>query len=113
VAGGETTVQVRGPGRGGRCQELALGAALALAGVAGVTLLAAGTDGSDGPTDAAGAWADGETVARGARAGRDAAHDLARNDSFAFFSAEGGLFRTGPTGTNVADLVLVRVGPGP
>ena len=107
VAGGETTVTVRGPGRGGRSQELALAAALALEGRASATLLAAGTDGSDGPTDAAGAFADGATVARGRAAGRDAAADLAANDSHAFFAAEGGIFRTGPTRTNALDLVLI------
>jgi glycerate-2-kinase len=106
VAGGETTVTLRGAGRGGRSQELALAAALALAGSEGVALLAAGTDGTDGPTDAAGAFADGATVARGRAAGRDAAADLEANDSHAFFAAEGGLFRTGPTRTNALDLVL-------
>lgn len=109
VAGGETTVRVRGPGRGGRSQELALAAALDLAGVAGVTLLAAGTDGSDGPTDAAGAFADGGSVARGRGRGRDPAADLAANDSHGFFAAEGGLLFTGPTRTNVMDLALVFV----
>jgi glycerate-2-kinase len=69
LAGGEPTVTVRGAGRGGRAQELALAAALALEGAAGVTLLAAGTDGSDGPTEAAGAYADGSTIARGAAQG--------------------------------------------
>jgi glycerate 2-kinase len=108
VAGGETTVTVRGSGRGGRSQELALAAALALDGGAGVTLLAAGTDGSDGPTDAAGAFADGGTVARGRAAGRDAGAALAANDAHGFFAAEGGLFVTGPTRTNALDLVLVH-----
>lgn len=134
LAGGETTVTVRGEGRGGRSQELALAAALTLAGFsesglgsrsgsdagadapgdppAGrVGLLAAGTDGSDGPTDAAGAFADAGSVARGRRRGVDAGQALARNDAYAFFAAEGGLLRTGPTGTNVMDLVLVGVGP--
>jgi glycerate-2-kinase len=110
VAGGETTVTVRGPGRGGRCQELALGAALALAGARGVVLLAAGTDGSDGPTDAAGAFADGESVARGRARGLDAESALARNDAHGFFSREGGAFTTGPTGTNALDLALVWIG---
>jgi glycerate-2-kinase len=109
VAGGETTVRVRGRGRGGRNQELALAAALALAGGAPAALLAAGTDGSDGPTEAAGAYADEGSVERGRRAGVDAAAALAENDSHSFFSAEGGLFVTGPTGTNVMDLALLRV----
>lgn len=110
LAGGETTVQLdsgSGTGRGGRNQELALAAALALDGDPGVRLLAAGTDGSDGPTDAAGAFADGGTVARGDARGVDARAALARHDSFGFFVAEGGLLRTGPTGTNVMDVALV------
>jgi glycerate 2-kinase len=111
LAGGETTVTLRGDGRGGRSQELALAAALALAGCENVTLLAAGTDGSDGPTDAAGACVDGATVARGAARGLDAQAALARHDSHPYLAAEGGLLRTGPTGTNVMDLVLVRVEP--
>jgi glycerate-2-kinase len=109
LAGGEPTVTVRGAGRGGRAQELALAAALALHGEAGVALLAAGTDGSDGPTDAAGAFADGATIARGAAAGLDARALLDSNDAHTFFAREGGRFITGPTGTNVMDLVLVRV----
>jgi hydroxypyruvate reductase len=113
AAGGETTVTVRGAGRGGRCQELALAAALALEGAPGVALLAAGTDGSDGPTDAAGAFADGGSAARGRAAGRDPAADLAANDAYGFFAAEGGLLRTGPTRTNALDLVLVRIGARP
>jgi glycerate-2-kinase len=112
VAGGETTVTVRGPGRGGRSQELALAAALELDGGPPTALLAAGTDGSDGPTDAAGAYADEGTLARARRAGLDARAALAANDSHAFFRAEGGLFVTGPTRTNVMDLALVRVDPG-
>ena len=110
LAGGETTVTLRGAGRGGRSQELALAAALELAGVQDVALLAAGTDGSDGPTDAAGAFADGGTAARGAAVGADAQAALAGNASYDFFAAEGGLLRTGPTRTNVMDLVLLRLG---
>jgi glycerate-2-kinase len=109
VAGGETAVSVRGPGRGGRSQELALAAALGLEGEPRATLLAAGTDGSDGPTSAAGAFADGATLARARRLGLDARGALARNDSGAFFEAEGGLFTTGPTRTNVMDLVLLWI----
>jgi glycerate-2-kinase len=112
VAGGETVVTVRG-GRGGRNQELALAAALALDGGPQATLLAAGTDGSDGPTDAAGAFADAGTVERGRRAGRDARAALRDNDAHGFFAAEGGLFVTGPTGTNVMDLALLRLEPAP
>lgn len=111
LAGGETTVTLgSGAGRGGRSQELALAAALELASQPHVALLAAGTDGSDGPTDAAGAFVDGGSVARGAAQGRDAHSALARHDAYGFFDAEGGLLRTGPTGTNVMDLVLTGVG---
>jgi glycerate-2-kinase len=109
IAGGEPTVTVRGGGRGGRAQELALAAAIALDGQCGVNLLAAGTDGSDGPTDAAGAFADGGTVARAAALALDARACLEDNDAHGFFTREGGCFRSGPTGTNVMDLVLVRV----
>jgi hydroxypyruvate reductase len=110
IAGGETTVTVRGEGRGGRSQELALAAALTLRGGTRATLLAAGSDGTDGPTDAAGAFADGATISRGAREGKDALTHLDRNDAYAFFDAEGGLLRTGPTGTNVRDLCLAFIG---
>jgi glycerate-2-kinase len=109
LAGGEPTVTVRGSGRGGRAAELALAAALALRDRDEVALLAAGTDGTDGPTDAAGAYADGGTCARGRALGLDPAGALAANDSYGFFAREGGCFVTGPTGTNVMDLVLVRV----
>ena len=111
LGGGETTVTVSGPGRGGRCQELALAAALEGAGQTGFALLAAGSDGSDGPTPAAGAWVDETTVARGRRIGCDARESLARNDSYGFFRQTGNLVETGPTGTNVTDLVLLAMGP--
>ncbi len=109
VAGGETTVTVTGGGKGGRNQELALAAALELSGKTGVTLLAAGTDGTDGPTDMAGAFADGETVVRAKAVGVSAAEALAANDSYRLFAAEGGHLHTGPTGTNVMDLALVHI----
>ena len=112
-AGGETTVTLRGVGRGGRNQDLALAAGVALAGSTGVCVLAAGTDGSDGPTDAAGAYVDGETLRRGSEAGLSALDALERNDAYSFFDGEGGLFRTGPTGTNVMDLALVWSGAHP
>jgi glycerate-2-kinase len=111
IAGGETAVVVRGAGRGGRNQELALAAAVELAGNRKVALLAAGTDGIDGPTDAAGAYADGETTARGSELGVDARAALAANDSYSFFDREGGILRTGPTGTNVMDLAFLYVDP--
>jgi glycerate-2-kinase len=113
LAGGETTVRLRGNGRGGRNQELALAAAIALEGRTDRALLAAGTDGSDGPTAAAGAFADGGTVTRGATSGVDARAALARNDSNGFFSMEGGLVVTGPTHTNVMDVALVLAGDAP
>ena len=106
VAGGESVVVVRGDGHGGRNQELALAAAIGLAGTP-VTLLAAGSDGSDGATEAAGAFCDGDTVARARALGLDPERALARNDAHGFFCGEGGLLRTGPTGTNVMDLVLL------
>jgi glycerate 2-kinase len=110
VAGGETTVTVRGAGRGGRCQELALAAALEIAGGADTVVLAAGTDGTDGPTDAAGAVIDGLTLGRAAAAGLDARAHLAANDSYPVLAATGDLVVTGPTGTNLLDLYLVLRG---
>ena len=104
IFGGETTVTVRGRGKGGRNQELALAAALVLEGVDGVAVFALATDGSDGPTDAAGAIVDGGTVARGRTAGLDAAQALRANDAYPFLAATGDLVRTGPTATNVNDL---------
>jgi glycerate 2-kinase len=107
LSGGETTVHVRGNGKGGRNQEFALAAALGIAGLPHVAVLAAGTDGTDGPTDAAGAWATGQTIER-AQAHRMLALDyLNRNDSYSFFQALGDLVKTGPTGTNVMDLNLL------
>ena len=107
IAGGETTVRLGPrPGRGGRNQEFALEVARALAGVPGWALLSAGTDGIDGPTDAAGAWADGRTAARAARARRPLERALARHDAYPLLRALGDLLVTGPTGTNVADLKL-------
>ena len=106
IAGGETTVNVRGDGKGGRNQEFALAAALELAGQEGMAVLAAGTDGIDGPTDAAGAYADGTTVARASALGLDLRAHLSRNDAYPFFEALGDLVVTGPTGTNVADLAI-------
>lgn len=113
LLGGETTVTVKGPGRGGRNQELALTAAVELEGVDGVLLAAMGTDGTDGPTDAAGGFADGGTVARGHAAGLDARDALCRNDAYPFLRAADDLIVTGPTGTNVNDVVLVLVDSGP
>lgn len=109
VAGGETTVTIRGQGKGGRNQELALAAAIALEGWEDVLLLTVATDGGDGPTDAAGAFADGATVARARAQGLNPAAYLANNDAYNFFQALGDLLITGPTRTNVNDLTLVFV----
>ena len=107
ISGGETTVTIRGDGLGGRNQEFVLAAAVEITALPGVVVLSGGTDGSDGPTDAAGAIADGQTLARAARLGLDPAAHLARNDSYRFFDPLGDLIRTGPTGTNVMDVRLV------
>ncbi len=112
LLGGETTVTVRGRGAGGRNQELALALALELEGRAGIVAAALGTDGTDGSTTAAGGMVDGETVARGAAAGLDARDHLARNDSHPYLRATGDLLVTGPTGTNVCDVVVVLVEGG-
>jgi hydroxypyruvate reductase len=112
--GGETTVHVgAATGRGGRCQELALGAAAALAchPSRSAMLLAAGTDGRDGPTDAAGAVVDGATWAEIEKTGANPAAALERHDCYPALDAAGALFRTGPTGTNVMDVVLGLVTP--
>ncbi|MFN0070172.1 MAG: glycerate kinase [Chloroflexota bacterium] len=110
VAGGETVVTVRGIGVGGRNQELALGAAIAIEGLPDTLIVSLGTDGTDGPTDAAGAIADGSTLER-ARAHRlDAHRALAQNDSYGYFATLGDLLVTGPTRTNVNDLICVFVG---
>lgn len=114
LAAGETTVTVRGSGLGGRNQELALAFALEAErlGLAGAwAFLSAGTDGRDGPTDAAGAIVDPGTLERGRRAGGDPEAALAENDAYRFFERSGDLFRTGPTGTNVADLQVFAAPP--
>ena len=107
IAGGETTVTVRGSGRGGRCQEFALAAALALGADDRLVVLAAGTDGTDGPTEAAGGLVDAGTVARGQAAGGDAARALKDNDAYDFLTAAGACVVTGPTNTNLLDLYLI------
>jgi hydroxypyruvate reductase len=106
ISGGETTVTVSGSGLGGRNQEFVLSAALDLSGIENIAILSAGTDGIDGPTDAAGAIADGETVKR-----NPAAQDyLRRNDSYHYFESLGDLVVTGPTGTNVMDVRIFLIG---
>jgi glycerate 2-kinase len=106
ITGGETTVTLKGDGLGGRNQEFVLAAAIDIAGVPGVVVFSAGTDGSDGPTDAAGAIADGQTLARGP----DARQYLGANDSYHYFEALGDLVKTGPTNTNVMDVRLILAG---
>jgi len=111
VVGGETTVTVRGGGRGGRNQELALAAAIEIDGVNNVVVLAGGTDGIDGLSDNAGAIVDSTTVERLRRADVDPARSLADNDSATALDAVSDNIRTGPTGTNVCDLTLVLTAP--
>jgi hydroxypyruvate reductase len=110
LSGGETTVVVRGGGKGGRNQEFALAAGIGIDGLEGVAILSGGTDGTDGPTDAAGAIADGSTAARARTQGLDPAVYLADNDAYHFFEKLGDLLITGPTLTNVMDLRVVLVG---
>ena len=110
VWGGETTVTVAGKGVGGRNQEAALAAAIELEGSSGVALACFGTDGVDGPTDSAGAVVDGTTLGRGLRRGLDAAEFLRNSDSHTFFKALGDLIFTGPTGTNVNDVMIAAGG---
>ena len=107
IAGGETTVRVKGQGIGGRNQELALSAMNELRGLQDVMLIALATDGDDGPTDAAGAVVTGESARRAESLGLDATAYLSRNDAYPFFQALDDLIKTGPTGTNVNDLVLL------
>lgn len=109
LAGGETTVTIRGPGKGGRNQELALAAAIALEDWPRIALLSAGTDGTDGPTDAAGAFADGDTCKEALQKGINPVDYLLNNDSYNFFDQLGQLFKTGPTRTNVMDLICLLV----
>ena len=106
ITGGETTVTLRGNGLGGRNQEFVLAAAIDLAGVPETVVLSAGTDGTDGPTDAAGAIADGQTLSRRP----DAAAFLENNDSYHYFESLGDLLKTGPTNTNVMDVRVLLVG---
>ena len=110
LSGGETTVIIKGKGVGGRNQEFSLAAAIGLAEVGPVVVLCAGTDGTDGPTDAAGAFADLRTVARARELGMDASNYLAENDAYHFFKPLDDLLVTGPTNTNVMDLRVMLVG---
>lgn len=113
VLAGETTVTVNGDGRGGRCQEVALAAALGMAGLPGAAVAALGTDGIDGPTDAAGAIVDGSSTQRLFDCGHDPRRALDRNDVYPALEGAGDLVLTGPTGTNVADLYMLLVDAEP
>jgi glycerate-2-kinase len=110
LAGGETTINVRNEGSGGRNQHFALALAEEIAGLRNVHCLIAGSDGRDGPTDAAGAFVDGTTVERARRLGLEPREFLRNDDSYAFFAALDDLFRPGPTGTNVMDLEVAIIG---
>jgi glycerate 2-kinase len=111
LSGGETTVTVHGSGKGGRNQEFALAAAIEIKGLPRSVILAAGTDGTDGPTDAAGGSVDGTTYAKAVAMGFSPAEALNNNDSYRILEATGGLFKTGSTGTNVMDLNVLLAGP--
>ncbi|MBM4423478.1 MAG: DUF4147 domain-containing protein [Chloroflexi bacterium] len=111
IFGGETTVTVTGPGRGGRNQEMALAAAIAIEGLPNLAIAAFATDGIDGPTDAAGAIATGDTCGRARAMNHDPADYLNHNDSHTFFAELGDSIRTGPTGTNVNDIALALAYP--
>lgn len=110
LSGGETTVNIRGNGLGGRNQEFALAAAAGISGLTKTVVLSAGTDGTDGPTDAAGAVVDASTLERASSLGLDAKAYLSNNDSYHFFKALGDLVITGPTRTNVMDVRVILVG---
>ena len=107
LAGGETVVHLTGDGLGGRNQELALSAAPGIAGMADTVIFSLGSDGTDGPTDAAGGLVDGETLEKLRSAGWDVYDALGRNDAYHALGAVDGLIRTGPTGTNVNDVAVV------
>ncbi len=109
IYGGESTVTVKGDGKGGRNTEMALAFALAIEGIEGITFLSAGTDGTDGPTDAAGAIVDGATIPKARAKGLNPEEYLENNDSYNFFKETGELLITGPTGTNVMDLQIILI----
>ena len=109
IAGGETIVYLSGRGKGGRNQELALGAASGISGLRHVAVFSVSSDGTDGPTDAAGGYVDGETVSAAAAKGLSIEKSLQDNDSYTLLEALGGLIITGPTGTNVNDVAVVLI----
>lgn len=107
ILGGETTVTLHGDGSGGRNQEMALGAVRDMAGLHNVLLVTLGTDGEDGPTDAAGAWVTGDTLEKAVQSGLNPDQYLNNNDAYHYFEALGQLIKIGPTGTNVNDIALL------
>jgi glycerate-2-kinase len=109
IAGGEPTVTVTGKGKGGRAQECVLAAAQELAGLPNVVVAGFGTDGTDGPTEVAGAMVDGKTVQRAKKKGVSIENMLKEHDSYTFFNQVGGHIITGPTRTNVNDIYVVLV----
>ncbi len=109
IAGGETVVRVTGSGLGGRNQELALAAARGIAGLADTAVISVGSDGTDGPTDAAGGYVDGDTDRALSQQGVDVCGALERNDAYRALARCGGLVVTGPTGTNVNDVAVLLI----
>jgi glycerate 2-kinase len=109
ISGGETTVTIRGDGLGGRNQEFVLAAAMDIQGMENVVILSAGTDGTDGPTDAAGAIADGKTIERANQLNLDTLKFLQNNDSYHYFEKSNDLIKTGPTNTNVMDIRIMLI----
>ena len=110
ISGGETTVQVKGKGLGGRNQEFALVCAMEIEGMEDTVIMSLNTDGTDGPTDAAGAFCSGKTIQKAKKLNLDPKKYLENNDSYHFFEKTGGLIKTGPTNTNVMDIHLILVG---
>jgi len=109
LSGGETTVHIKGTGKGGRNQEFVLAAAIKASDMDNIVVLSAGTDGTDGPTDAAGAFCDETTVDRAQSLGLDLQEYLNNNDSYHFFEKLSDLYKTGPTNTNVMDLRIILI----
>ena len=109
IAGGETVVKLKGKGKGGRNQELALSAAMGISGLRDTAVFSVGSDGTDGPTDAAGGYADGDTAPALKREGIDIFRVLEDNDAYRALEKSGGLIITGPTGTNVNDVSVLLI----
>ena len=110
LAGGETVVHLSGSGLGGRNQEMALAAAQGIAGIQNAAVICVGSDGTDGPTDAAGGYVDGDTLAALAEKGLSYTSMMENHDAYHALEAVGGLIKTGPTGTNVNDIAVALIG---